>query len=77
MTSVTQQIETVTIMTITESVSVSVMISYKGGNNRITHMPPQEVLREFGSYLTAADRQRLSPGAEWVHKHKHKTCTIL
>ena len=83
MSSVAQQIETVTIMTITERVSV--MISYKGGNNSITQMTPQEVLREFGSYLTAADRQRLTPGAEWVHKYgnqhkysrKYSLCTIM
>lgn len=75
MSNVTLQIESVTIMAVTEHVSV--MISYKGGNNSIAHMTPEKVLCEFGSYLTATDRQRLTPGAEWVHKHKHKFCTIL
>ena len=75
MSSVTQQIETVTIMAVAEHVSV--MVSYKSGSNSISHMTPQEVLREFGSYLTATDRQRLIQGTDWVHKHKHKICAIL
>jgi hypothetical protein len=78
MTDATQQVESVSIMTVVATKGeVSIMITYKGGNNRITHLSAHEVVRQFGSYLTAADRQRLTPGAEWVHKHKHKSCTIL
>jgi hypothetical protein len=78
MSDTTQQIETVTIVSVEGTAStegVSVLISYKGGNNRNTTMTAQEVLRQFGSYLTVADRKHLHNHGR--HTHKHKTCTIL
>ncbi len=82
MSVITEQIETVRVMAV-EGVpaGVSVMITYKGGNNTITHMSVQEVVRQFGAYLTAVDRQRLTTVP--VHKHcqkhthKHWSCAIM
>ena len=54
-----------------------VRVTLKSGTFNTHRMSGGETLREYGAYLTAEDRVRLSKGHKHKHPHNHWRCSVM
>jgi hypothetical protein len=74
---INMQVESVSVTGEHTDGTFDVSVMSKSGISATYRLSRTDIIREYGAYLTATDRLRLTPGSKCIQKHKHKFCAIM